>query len=89
MKEGTEIEVVFEDIKPAVRLVGDGVILPSTDGLTFPFEAVNLKAVTVRIIQIFENNVAQFLQVNQLDGNRQLKRVGRLVHKETISLTSG
>lgn len=88
MKESSEIEIVFEDIKPAVRLIGQGVILPSSDGLTLPFEAVNLSAVNVRVIQIFENNVAQFLQVNQLDGDRQLKRVGRLVHKETIQLTS-
>ena len=88
MEKGSDIDVVFEDIKPAVRLIGKGVILPSTDGLTFPFEAVNLKAINVRIIQIFEDNVAQFLQVNQLDGNRQLKRVGRLVHKETVQLQS-
>ncbi len=88
MKKGTQLDVVFEDIKPAVRLVDKGVILPSTDGLIFPFEAVNLKAVNVRIIKIYENNVMQFLQVNQLDGDRQLKRVGRLVHQETIPLTS-
>lgn len=88
MKERSELEVLFENIKPAVRLLGKGVILPSTDGLTFPFEAVNLRAVNVQVIQIFEDNVAQFLQVNDLGGDRQLKRVGRLVHKETIQLNS-
>ncbi len=87
MKEGERHEVVFEEIKPAVRFTGNGVIVPSTDrGLILPFEAVNLSHVQVAIIQIFENNVGQFLQVNNLDGNYQLKRVGRLVHKETISL---
>ncbi len=84
-----ELEVTFEDLKPAVRLLGEGVIIPSTDkGLIFPFQAVNLNAVDVKIIQIYENNVLQFLQVNRLNEHSQLKRVGRIVHKETIKLTS-
>jgi len=84
-----ELEVTFEDLKPAVRLLGDGVIIPTTkQGLIFPFQAVNLNAVDVKIIQIYENNVLQFLQVNRLNGQSQLKRVGRIVHKETIKLTS-
>ncbi len=80
--------IVFEDLKPAVRLVGRGVIIPNTDGLVFPFEAVNLSAVEVRVIKIFENNVAQFLQVNSLDGSNQMRRAGRLVLLRTIQLTS-
>ena len=78
--------LAFEDIKPAVRFVGSGTILPSSDGLVFPFEAVNLWAVDVRIIKVYENNVGQFLQVNQLDGNREMKRVGRLLTKKAIRL---
>src|SRR4029079_2877318 len=53
----------FEAIKPAVRLVGKGVIMPNSNGLVFPFEAVNLKAVDVKIVKIYETNVLQFLQV--------------------------
>lgn len=82
------ISLAFEELKPALRLTGKGVILPSSQGLIFPFEAVNLKAVDVRIIRIFENNIAQFLQVNQLDGTNQMKRVGRLVFRREIPLTS-
>ncbi len=82
------IEVLFEDIKPAVRLTGRGVILPDSDGLIFPFEAVNLRAVDLRIIKIYENNVGQFLQVNRLDGEAELKRAGRLVLQRTVQLTS-
>ena len=54
--------------------------------MIFPFEAVNLNAVDIKIIKIFENNIGHFLQVNKLDGSNQLKRAGRLVHKQTISL---
>ncbi|MBK7945781.1 MAG: hypothetical protein IPJ85_10925 [Flavobacteriales bacterium] len=80
------VELVFEELKPAVRLTGKGTILPSTDGLLLPFQAVNLKAVDVRVIRIHESNVGQFLQVNNLDGARELARVGRLVSRKTISL---
>jgi uncharacterized protein YfaS (alpha-2-macroglobulin family) len=89
LEEDKTFDVNFEEVKPAVRLLGNGVILPHSDGLILPFEAVNLKAVEVRIIQIFETNIGQFLQVNYLDGNNQLKRVGRLIKKKTIDLTSG
>jgi alpha-2-macroglobulin len=78
--------VMFESPKPGVRLAGKGVILPSSKGLVFPFEAVNLSAVDVKIIKIFENNIGYFLQVNKLDGSDQLKRAGRLIHKQTVQL---
>ncbi len=78
--------VNFEEIKPAVRLTGKGVIVPSTNGLIFPFEAVNLKAVKVKIIKIFEDNVLQFLQINEIDGNREIKRVGRQIFSKTVEL---
>jgi uncharacterized protein YfaS (alpha-2-macroglobulin family) len=81
-----EFQVAFEEIKPGVRFVGKGVILPGEGKLTLPFEAVNLKAVQVRVIRIFAGNVPQFLQVNALDGQTELHRVGRPVLKKTINL---
>jgi uncharacterized protein YfaS (alpha-2-macroglobulin family) len=81
-------EIVFTSIKPDVALMGDGVILPGTDGLIFPFKAVNLKAVNVRIIKIFESNVGQFFQENQYSGNSELKRVGRIILKKEVPLTA-
>ena len=86
LKEKQTFQLVFESIKPAIRLIGKGVILPDSKGLIFPFETVNLKAVDLRIIKIFENNVSQFLQVNQLDGINELKRAGRLILRKTIRL---
>ena len=32
------LEINFEEIKPAIKLVGKGVILPSTDGIVFPLK---------------------------------------------------
>ncbi len=89
MKKRSKFEVTFEDIKPAVRLTGKGVIIPTTSkGLIFPFQTVNLKSIDIKIIQIYENNIVQFLQTNKLNGQSQLKRVGRIIHKETIKLES-
>ncbi len=86
MKQPYYIQLSFEDIKPAVKLIGKGVILPGSEGLIFPFEAVNLSAVDVRIIKIYEDNIAQFLQVNQIDGERDIRRVGRPVMKKKVDL---
>ncbi len=78
----------FELLKPAVRLVNTGVILPENEaGLVFPFEAVNVKAVDVRITKIFENNILFFLQSNALDESYQLERVGKVVKQQTVDLS--
>ena len=58
LKEAITYSVFFEDLKPAVKLVGKGVILPSSNGLIFPFEAVNLNAVDVRITRVYEKKHA-------------------------------
>lgn len=86
-KDMQQLVLRFEDLKPEVQLSEDRrTILPSTDGLIFPFRAVSLSAVDVRVIQIFADNVSQFLQVNDLSGERELKRVGRLIIQKSVPL---
>ena len=86
MKEGSSMEVTFEQLNPAVRFTSKGSILPSTDGLVLPFEAVNLKMVDVEIVKIYEKNIIQFFQVNDFEGGAELRRVGKPVLKKTVSL---
>jgi uncharacterized protein YfaS (alpha-2-macroglobulin family) len=86
MADESAFDVAFEQLNPAVRFTGNGNILPGSDGLVLPFEAVNLKAVDIKIVKIFETNVLQFLQVNTLDGNQELRRVGKPVVKKMVSL---
>ncbi len=86
LKESETKTLFFEDLKPNVRLIGKGTILPNSSSLLFPFEAVNLNAVDVRITRIYEKNMMQFLQINNLDGNQELRRVGKLVIKKKIPL---
>ncbi|MGC1205911.1 MAG: MG2 domain-containing protein [Flavobacteriaceae bacterium] len=80
--------IAFEELKPQVRLISNGTILPNSSELKFNFEAVNLSAVDVRIIKIFEDNVLQFLQDNDLNTNYtyDIKKVGRRIAKQTIQL---
>lgn len=80
--------VNFYEINPEIRLIGNGVIIPQSNGLLFPFEAVNLHAVQVRITKVFENNVAQFLQVNDLAGRYEMRRVGKVVFNKKVPLTA-
>lgn len=71
---------------PQVEFVGKGVIIPQSTELIVPFRAVYLRGVIVRVIKIFEQNIGQFLQSNDLDGSSNLMQVGRLVAYKTILL---
>ncbi|MEZ5107135.1 MAG: MG2 domain-containing protein, partial [Draconibacterium sp.] len=86
IKEQQTFRLQFSSIKPAVRLIGKGVIVPQNTTLEMPFEAVSLNAVEVRIVQIFKNNILQFFQDNQFDNDSELKKVGRLVYSGKIPL---
>lgn len=86
-KEFSEL-VSFEQLKPAVRMISKGVILPNSASTPVYFEAVNLSKVDVRVIKIYESNVLQFLQSYNLDNTNtyDIKRVGRRIAKKTIEL---
>ncbi|MDT0622531.1 alpha-2-macroglobulin family protein [Croceitalea vernalis] len=80
--------VSFEQLKPNVRLISKGTILPDATSTPIYFETVNLNAVEVRVIEIFEDNVLQFLQNNDLTQsyNSDLRPVGRRVAYKVIPL---
>ncbi|HFA52230.1 MAG TPA: hypothetical protein ENJ95_24695 [Bacteroidetes bacterium] len=89
MARASKWQLDFEQAKPKVRLVGRGVILPSSDeGLVLPFEAISLEAVEVEIFKIYDNNILQFLQTNELDGQNsyELRRVGRVIRRQMVPL---
>ena len=90
MKNPSHWDLAFEELKPQLRLVGNGVILPQSDGLIFPFEAVNLRAVDVEVFKIYHNNILQFLQTNYLEnsGGYDLERVGKVVVQKMVRLNS-
>jgi hypothetical protein len=89
LNQEMQIDVNFEPAKPDVRFVQSGVILPSSGDGQVVFQAVNLNAVDLYVIQIFEQNIPYFLQSNQLDGINDLANFGRLILKKKIDLTEG
>jgi len=89
MKTNLVETVSFEQLKPAVKLLSQGVILPASSTTPFYFQTVNLTAVDVRVIKIYQDNVLQFLQSANLDeqNSYNIRRVGRLMAKKTIQVT--
>ncbi len=88
VERDTVLNYCFSSLKPAVRLVKEGVILPSSERAILPFQAVNLKSVDVSVIKIFENNMLQYLQTNNMNegNNNDLKRTARLLFQKKIDL---
>lgn len=84
---GNTIQVSFDEVKPQVKIRGNGTILPNAKGLLVPFSAVNLNAVDVEIFKIYENNLRQYFQVNDMNGTSELHRVGKSVMKKKMVLS--
>ncbi len=80
-------KISFDQIKPSVRFIKNGTILPSSNNLKLNFEAVNLSAVDVKVYKIYKNNILQFLQYNELNGSQNLKKVAQPVAKTTLNLS--
>ena len=78
--------VFFENRLPSVTIPGKGVILPDSGKLAMAFEAVNLNAVDVSIVKIYESNVPQYFQSNGFDGGTELRSVGKPIVQKTIRL---
>ncbi len=70
---------------PSVRFMNSNVILPTTQGAVFPIETKNLSGVIVQVYQIYERNINQFLQDNELDETSNLYRVGEPVWEKKIN----
>jgi hypothetical protein len=86
LDKGFTSNINFQNRMPSVKIHGKGNILPNSGRLVLPFEAINLNAVDISIIKIFENNVPQFLQENDLGGNTELRRVAKPIVQKTLRL---
>lgn len=86
LDKGFASNINFQNRNPSVKIHGKGNILPNSGRLVLPFESINLNAVDISIIKIFENNVPQFLQENDLAGNNELRRVAKPIVQKTLRL---
>ncbi len=92
LKEDYTTTLQFTQSKPEVKLTDtdNKAIMPNSKGLVLPFEAVGLNAVDVTVVKIYETNILQYLQINNIGDDYQLRRVGKPIIQKTIPLnTSG
>lgn len=91
LEKNYHYQLQVEDDKPQIKFEKSGNILPDADQLLLPFSAVNLWAVDVQVVKIYQNNLLYYLQSSSLNNNSsggELRRFGRLVLKKRIRLDS-
>jgi|GEM_PF-2777266 len=86
--EDKEFNLSFELLKPQVRSVKTGLILPDgDDGLVYPFEAVNLSAVDVTVIKVLEKNILSYIRdYSEYWNSSNLQQTGVPVFRKTIHI---
>ncbi len=80
------LDIHFKQKKPQVKAVKKGNILPGKQGLFFPFKAIHLNGVNLRIVQIYHENVPYFLSKNNMASNEDIKQYGRLIYDSSVRL---
>jgi len=85
-KSEFQYDVLGKKQKPKVRILSSGNILPFSDQLVLPFEAINLKKVDIEIFKIFSNNVLFNLHMDYGNDSYNMVKMGRIVHQQTIEL---
>ena len=84
-----QFPITFTQQNPNFRFLKSGTILPSSQNLKINFQTINLRAVNVTVYRIYENNIFQFLQSNDLGGDIYIRRVGRPIARKVLKLTDG
>lgn len=87
--------VVFSNIQPQVQFAGGGIFMPTSNEKRLQFLTTNLKRVHVEIKKVFNSNVDQFFQNEQLnsskDRNVEFNRsyvtsVGAIIYNQTLEI---
>ena len=86
LKEGKEYRMSFEELKPEIKWLKEGHIMPRSSDLNVHFKAVNLDTIDLKVIRVFENNILQFLQSNSFDGDYYLYQTGREIVEKQIPI---
>lgn len=79
------LKVVIEQEYPDLKMIGKSGIITGDKALFFPFEAISLRGVDIRIIEVFENNLIQYLQDNKLASTTtNFRRVAKPIYQGTV-----
>jgi len=94
LKEDFHETIQFEDMLPEMKFGNDGVFLPSSNNKKIRFLTVNIRRVQLRILKVFDSNLGQFLQMENLNGsaerrddfNYNIDRVGLEVVNQKLEI---
>lgn len=88
LKNPINEKVAFLEELPGVRFAEKGHVLPNTQMISIPIEAVAVNAVQLTAYEVFPNNIGQFLQDNSMATNEPgtLSRVGSQLWTKKILL---
>ena len=88
LKSDATYNVSFASAKPAVAFIGEGTFTPAEGNVLIPFSAVALKAVQLRVVKIFNQNMNFYLQDGDYNYSSDylLRRVGRIILDKKIPL---
>ena len=90
LPQGFSHDLDFTQQPPQIKFEGKGVIIPTSDNLILPFSAINVNAVDIRIVKIYENNLPYFLQETNINqGTYSMKRFGNVVFTGKVNLVTG
>ncbi|NOZ13686.1 MAG: alpha-2-macroglobulin family protein [Acidobacteria bacterium] len=94
LKKAAVYTVTFQNLKPAIQFVKDGIFLPSGNKQQLRFTAVNVRRVTVSVMKVFSSTLGQYLQVAEIDAKKnrrssfnESERVGVKVAEQNLSLS--
>jgi uncharacterized protein YfaS (alpha-2-macroglobulin family) len=102
-RKAKEYKAVFSpsNIKPEIQWLSEGIYLPSDNAYRLQFKSVNVAKVTVRVTEIYQQNIGFFLQSNTLVGRidtgarrwggrfeyNDLYRVGEQIFEKDFDIT--
>ncbi|MCQ2228749.1 MAG: MG2 domain-containing protein [Bacteroidales bacterium] len=78
--------VTVKEAKPEVRFVGNGTIIPQSDKILVPFQAIYMKGIRVKVFKIFSNMIGTMLQKGDIDSYNELKYAARPIAATTFYL---
>ncbi|MBN2736057.1 MAG: hypothetical protein JXR70_03690 [Spirochaetales bacterium] len=95
IEKDTELDIAIPDVKPQMAFMSDGAYLPTDNHQRIRFQTINLKRVRLEVTRIFDNNVFQFLQTEQLHSSKDrnsefndyyVNRVGLVIETKVLEI---
>lgn len=89
LEQTYDFQLQVEGDKPQVKMEKSGNIIPISENLILPFSAVNLWAVDVKVVKIYQNNIKHYLQSKSLNNdysNGEVRRFGRIIMNKQLRL---